>query len=223
MKDLEKNKQEQAYSYDHMMEIQNKDMIKETQTAYLSKQPGEFNLDDYYALPDDVRAELIDGVLYEMTAPTFSHQKAISKIARMLETHIEQKKGNCEVIALPYDVQLDRDDRTMVEPDIMIVCDQKKITNRSLYGAPDFVVEVLSPSTAKKDMTLKLFKYCNAGVREYWIVDLKKKRVLVYEWEGDSENLSIYGFDSKIPVGIFNGDCIIDFSEIWKEISRFNE
>ena len=194
-----------------------KNMVREAQTTYFTKKQGQFTLEDYETLPDDVRAELIDGVLYEMNAPTFSHQKLILEIAIMLKNYIVKNKGKCEVICAPFDVQLDCDDKTMVEPDVMIVCEKDKITNRCLVGAPDFIVEILSPSTIKKDMTIKLSKYMNAGVREYWIVDLKHKRVIVYNWEQE-EILSIYGFDGKVPVGIFDGKCEVNFEEIGKVV-----
>lgn len=194
----------------------------EPQVTYFAKKQGEVTVEDYYALPEEVRAELIDGVLYEMKAPTFLHQKMILEITIILKQYIEKNKGKCEVICAPFDVQLDCDDKTMVEPDVMIVCEKEKITNRCLFGAPDFVVEILSPSTRKKDMTIKLSKYMNAGVREYWIVDLENKRIILYNWEQE-EILSRYGFDSKVPVGIFEGECELDFSIIWQTMNDLDE
>ena len=117
----------------------------------------------------------------------------------------------------PVDVQLDKDNRTMVQPDVLVVCDQSKMKEHCVYGAPDFVVEVLSKSTRKKDMYLKLDKYRNAGVREYWMVDPKSKRVIVYEFENEDRPV-IYEFDGKIPVGIYDGKCVIDFEEIYQSI-----
>lgn len=102
--------------------------------------------------------------------------------------------------------------------DILITCDRDKLHERVVYGAPDFVVEILSPSTRKKDVFLKLHKYENAGVREYWIVDPDKKRILVYDFNAD-EWPTIYSFQDKIPVRIFGGDCVIDFAEIDEYIS----
>ena len=114
-------------------------------------------------------------------------------------------------------MQLDKDDKTIVEPDILIVCDRNQITRSGIYGAPDFVIEILSESTKKKDSYLKLMKYQNAGVREYWIVDPEKKKVIVYDFEQE-ENPPIYGFDTQVPVGIFGGKCQVDFSKIYEEI-----
>lgn len=108
---------------------------------------------------------------------------------------------------------MDCDDKTMVQPDILVVCDENKINKEGIFGAPDLVVEVLSPSTRKKDMSVKLAKYMGAGVREYWIVDPDAKRVIVYDWERE-EILNIYGFGDKVPVGIFDGKCEVEFLDI---------
>lgn len=103
----------------------------------------------------------------------------------------------------------------MVQPDVGIICDPSKIKRFGIYGAPDFIVEVLSPSTQKKDMITKLVKYADAGVREYWLVDFSRQKVLVYSFEKD-EFPAIYGFNQPIPVGIYGGALQIDFSNIAK-------
>lgn len=105
----------------------------------------------------------------------------------------------------------------MVVPDISVVCENDRFTEQYLDGAPDLVVEVLSPSTRKKDMTLKLGKYAAAGVREYWIIDPKKETVIVYEFSREDEadtQIHFYTFENQIPVGIWNGECVVDFVEI---------
>lgn len=192
-------------------------MVKEEAIAYGVKQQGEYTLEDYYAIPDETRVELIDGVIYDMSAPTFAHQQIGFLICLQLHNHISKKKGTCIPGVAPIDVQLDCDDKTMVQPDVIVVCDRDKIINRCVYGAPDFVVEILSPSTAKKDSLLKLRKYKEAGVREYWMVDPDKKKVVGYDWNR-SEIPMVYGFEAKVPVGIFGGECEIDFEQIYKEI-----
>lgn len=191
--------------------------IKEEQTAYLTKKQGEYTLEDYYEIPDDIRVELIDGVIYNMTAPTSLHQLIAGFIYAKLLGHIMSHKGECLPLISPLDVQLDCDDKTMVQPDVIIVCDRDKIINRCVYGAPDFVIEVLSKSTRKKDTVIKLNKYMNAGVREYWMIDPVKKKVIVYDFEHD-EYPVIYGFDAKIPVQIWEGVCVIDFQEVYEHI-----
>ena len=121
----------------------------------------------------------------------------------------------------PLDVQLDCDNKTMVQPDVVVVCDRDKIIKRCVYAAPDLVVEVLSPYTKKKDMTLKMHKYANAGVKEYWLIDPDKKKIIVYNFIKD--DYSIYGFDSIIPVAIWDGDCQIDFNVILEAIQFLYE
>ena len=202
--------------------ISENEIIRETQATYLAKKQGEFTLEDYYALPDDVRMELIDGYLYTMDAPSFAHQKIIMEIAYIIKSYIVKNRGKCEVVPSPLDVQLDCDDKTMLQPDVVIICDRNKIEKRCIFGAPEFVVEILSPSTSRKDMTIKLSKYLNAGVREYWIVDPDRKKIIVYNWEQE-EILAVYGFDGKVPVGIFEGKCEVDFAKIYEEIAYLYE
>ena len=192
-------------------------MIKEEAAAYGVKRQGEYTLEDYYAISDDRRVELIDGVIYDMSSPSSIHQDIVLELAVLLKNYVKSKRGKCKVYASPLDVQLDCDDKTMVQPDVMVICDRDKIINRCVYGAPDFVVEILSPSTTKKDSLLKLKKYKDAGVREYWMVDPDKKKVVVYDWS-KGEITTVYGFDAKVPVGIFDGECVIDFAEIYQEI-----
>lgn len=196
-------------------------VLREAQAAYLTKkQQGEFTVEDYDALPDEQRVELIDGVLYDMASPSLLHQMIGGSIYRMFADYIDRNKGKCIPVIAPVDVQLDCDDKTVVQPDIMILCDRSKISEKKkIYGAPDFVLEILSKSTRKIDTIKKLQKYADAGVREYWIVDPEQKRVMVYEFESENERkLSIYGFHDKVPVGIFDGECIVDFAEIFEYV-----
>lgn len=192
--------------------------ISEAVTAYQVKKQGEYTVDDYYALPDERRVELIDGVIYDVGAPTSIHQLIVTEIWKVLREYIGEKAGDCMPLASPIDVQLDCDDKTMVQPDILVVCDREKVIKRCIYGAPDFIVEILSLSSRKKDMFTKLAKYKEAGVREYWLVDPDKKQVLVYDLEHEELPI-IYGFDSKVPVMIFDGECEMDFAEIYEYIS----
>ena len=182
-----------------------------------SKRQGEFTVEDYYALPDDCRCELIDGVLYDMAAPGTIHQAVSGRIYARIFSYIEMKGGKCMVFAAPMAVQLDMDNRTMVEPDVFVVCDRDKLYENVLWGAPDFVIEILSKSTAKKDRILKRRKYREAGVREYWMVDSEQKRVVVYLF-GETEREMIYGFEDSIPIGIFDGECEIHFAELYESI-----
>lgn len=189
--------------------------VQEEAAEYRVKKQGEYTLDDYYAWPEDQRIELIDGVVYEMLAPTVTHQSAAGEIYRQIANFIIGNKGKCRPFVSPIDVQLDRDNKTMVEPDVIIVCNRDIIIERCVYGAPDFVLEVLSPSTRKKDCTKKLMKYMEAGVREYWMVDMKQKKVIVYQFEAETYPV-IYGFEQPVPVGIYEGKLKIDMKLIWE-------
>ena len=184
----------------------------------ITMQNGEYTLDDYLSLPDDQRVELIDGRFYDMAAPHGAHQAIGGFIYKLLLDHVLAHGGQCMPFMSPIDVQLDRDDRTVVQPDVLILCDRSKFKRGRIFGAPEFLAEVLSPSTRRKDMQLKLYKYGNAGVKEYWLVDMEKEAVVVYDLEHDALP-AIYGFNQKVPVLIWNGECEIDFALIWSHIS----
>lgn len=194
-------------------------MVRDGAFAYGEKKQGEYTVEDYFALPDERRVELIDGVIYDMSSPTLIHQTIGVEIHARLREHIRTKKGACISGVAPWDVQLDCDNKTMVQPDVYVVCDKNKIRNGRLFGAPDFVVEVLSPSTAKKDTGIKTAKYAAAGVREYWIVDVRRERIIVYILNEEGYyDISLYTFHDEIPVAIFDNECKIDFQEIWEYI-----
>ncbi|MBQ9360430.1 MAG: Uma2 family endonuclease [Lachnospiraceae bacterium] len=179
-------------------------------------------LKDYLALPDEQRAELIDGVFYDMGAPVPAHQIISNKIAFTLESHVNRRKGTCTVFSAPTDVQLDEDDKTVVQPDIFVVCDRNKIRNTRIFGAPDLVIEILSPTTKGKDMYLKGYKYRNAGVREYWIVNPINKYIIVYDYE-HNDMVRLYSFTDSIPVTIWDGACEVDFAPIQEAIAFLEE
>ena len=180
---------------------------------YRADRNGSYTVDDYRALPDEQRVELIDGYFYDMASPTFGHQSIGGEVHRQIANFIMERGGSCLPFIAPVDVQLDCDERTMVQPDVGIICDRDKVKKWGIYGAPDFLLEVISPSTKKKDYTKKLFKYMNAGVREYWILDPAQKKLLVYFFESEVYPV-IYGLDQSVPVGIYNGELTIDFSNI---------
>ena len=192
--------------------------IREPEAAYSAeKKQGTYTLEDYYALPEERRVELIDGVIYDMGAPSAIHQDILGELFYLFRTFVKNNKGACRVYAAPVDVQLDSDDRTMVQPDLMVICDRKKILRRCLYGAPDFVMEILSPSTRRKDLTIKTAKYAEAGVREYWIIDTDKEKLMVFDFEAD-DFPTIYTFDDTVPVKIWGGEFSISFPEIRDEM-----
>lgn len=205
------------------------DMLSEEAGVYrvspkegrIAKRPGEYTIDDYYALPDERRVELIDGVFYDMAAPAIIHQKILGELFILFRECVDRHEGKCEVYLSPCDVRLDRDNRTMVQPDLLVVCEDYDLGARAFDGAPDLTLEILSPSTCSKDMFLKLHKYSNAGVREYWIVDPERKTVLVYDLEHKNYYPEKYSFEDQIPIGISGGECCIDFSRILRRIERY--
>lgn len=179
---------------------------------------GDNTIEDYLNLPEGTRVELIDGIFYDMASPTIAHQGIIAEIANVLKNYVDANNGKCITLMAPTDVQLDKDDKTMVQPDIIVVCDRDKFNKARLVGAPDFVIEVLSPSNWYNDMVRKLIKYKNAGVHEYWIVMPDSRKVLVYYF-AKSDTPTEYTFNDEIPVNIWEGKCKIDFKKIYDKIS----
>ena len=156
----------------------------------------EYTVDDIVAIPENVRAELIDGVIYEMGTPTYRHQKIVIELAYSFKSNINKNHGDCEVLAAPFGVFLN-DGKNFLEPDIVVICDKSKISERGCEGAPDLVVEIISESTKKRDYGLKLLKYRTAGVREYWVVNPITNVVMVYNFEDESQN-DQYAFSDSI-------------------------
>ena len=177
----------------------------------LSKEES-YTIEDIYALPDGERAELIDGHIYYMAPPSYRHQKLVMELSAIIRNYIKQHKGTCEVLPAPFAVHLDEASNTYVEPDISVICDKNKLDDNGCNGAPDWIIEIVSPSSKKMDYLLKLFKYRSAGVREYWIVDIAKDRITVYNFEHDY-SIEEYSFTDTVKAGIYE-DLSIDFSEI---------
>ena len=169
-----------------------------------------YTVENMEALSQDVRAELIDGRLFYMAAPTTEHQRLLSFLHGTFWNYIRERKGKCQVYPAPLAVYLNRDNYTSLEPDLTVVCDSDKMGEKGCYGAPDFIAEIVSPSTQSRDYLLKLNKYQNAGVREYWILDAEKNTIHVYDFEGEKKDT--YGFEDTIKVGIFR-ELEVDFSE----------
>lgn len=198
--------------------------VYEAPAPYKVKKPGNYTVEDYYEIPDERRVELIDGVIYDMGAPTTAHQIIQMELASKLRSYIKAKGGRCIAMVSPVDVRLDRDNKTMIQPDVFVICDRDQFVDNRIDGAPDFVVEILSPSSKKKDAFIKAKKYLDAGVREYWLVDPLKQKVIVYIFENDGDTCpTIYGFQDQVPVAIFGGDCVVDFAELSEEIRYWCE
>ena len=169
---------------------------------------------DYYNLPENVRAELIDGQIYYISAPSRIHQKILSFLHVRIANYIDSKNSPCEVYPAPFAVKLfSEDDRNVVEPDISVICDPNKLTDQGCTGAPDWITEIVSPSNPGHDYVRKLNLYMDAGVREYWIVNPNEQEVLVYFGEQDNFKVKSYTFQDKIEVNIYD-NLWIDFKEL---------
>lgn len=167
------------------------------------KKDNTYTIDDIYALPEGERAELIDGKIYYMAPPSRTHQKISWKLHQAIANYIDANNGGCEVYAAPFAVFLNNDEVNYVEPDISVICDPSKLDEKGCHGAPDWIIEIVSPSSKPRDYLTKLFMYRMAGVREYWIVDPDKQLIMVYEFEKNT--VEQYNFSEDIPVGIYDG------------------
>lgn len=181
--------------------------------ALLSVQEQYCTVDDIYALPDGKRAELVDGQIYYMAPPTRKHQDIAGELFGIIRDYIRLKDGLCRPYIAPFAVFLNDDNANYVEPDISVICNPDKLNDRGCVGAPDWIIEIVSPGSRRIDYFIKLFKYRTAGIREYWIVDPDKNRILVYNFE--LEDTGDYTFSDSVKAGIFD-DLVIGFSEISK-------
>lgn len=170
-----------------------------------------YTIEDIYALPEGKRAELIDGQIYYMAPPSTKHQRISNYISTEINLFIRMKGGKCEVFSAPFAVYLDESANTYVEPDISVICDPDKLNDKGCKGAPDWIIEIVSPASKKMDYLTKLFKYRTAGVREYWIVDPEKNLLIVYNFEhGDVER---YTLQDNVKAGIYE-DLMIDLKKM---------
>ncbi|MCD8130055.1 MAG: Uma2 family endonuclease [Lachnospiraceae bacterium] len=173
--------------------------------------------DDYWNLPESVRAELINGRLYYLAAPSRIHQEISSELHTVINNYIHSKHGSCRVYHAPFAVKLRKDRDNTVEPDISVVCDRSKLTDRGCTGAPDWIIEIVSPANPGHDYVRKLNLYADAGVREYWIIDPSNEIVMVYYLEQERFQVHTYTFRDKITSNIFE-DLTIDFAELIEDI-----
>jgi Uma2 family endonuclease len=183
---------------------------------HASSSHDRYTTDDLLHLPDGMRAELIDGQIYYMSSPTHLHQSVLLELAAAIHFFIRSKKGGCQTCIAPFDIYLDENDTTCVQTDLSIICEKEKIKNDGCHGAPDWIIEIVSPSSRKRDYIIKLNKYWTAGVKEYWIVDPDEQKISVYPFHSSDEAFSVqtYSFRDKVPVGIYE-DFIIDFADLF--------
>lgn len=174
--------------------------------------PTLCTLEEYEAFPENERAEVFDGIIYDMASPSQLHQMILTELLVAIRNYIKEKHGKCSVFPAPFDVKLDESPLTIVQPDIMIVCDNDKLDGKRCNGAPDFIIEIVSPGNPEDDYVRKLYYYQKYGVREYWIVDPKRKSVSVNYFEENLLNVP-YTFESVVKVNIYE-DLFINFAEI---------
>ncbi len=177
------------------------DMFQDIET-----QKDTYTTEDIYAMPDGTRAELIDGKIYYMAPPSTNHQRLINYLITEINLYIRKGEGGCEVFPAPFAVFLNKNNKNYIEPDISVICDKDKIDEKGCHGAPDWVIEIVSPGSRSMDYYKKLFKYRTEGVREYWVVDPDRRLVTVYHFEKDT--MVEYAFGEDVPAGIYDGYSI---------------
>ena len=171
---------------------------------------------DYCTWDDGERRELIDGKVYAMSpAPSWEHQSILLELAGQIREHLKGKR--CKVFVAPFDVRLNAGagDDTVVQPDIVVICDRTKLGGTGCVGAPDMIVEVLSPSTALNDKVIKFNKYLQCGVREYWIVDPDSKIVSIHILDNGRYYATHYMDADIVPVHVLEG-CLVNLSEVFE-------
>lgn len=179
-----------------------------------SAQVELYTEDDYYNLSEDIRAELIEGdLIYNQAAPSRVHQTILGELYTIINNHIKSKGGSCRVYPAPFAVKLRENGSTIVEPDISVICDKNKLTDRGCTGAPDWIIEIVSPSNSSHDYILKLNLYADTGVKEYWIVNPVKQSIFLYYLEWGYFNAEAYTFHDRIKANIYD-DLYIDFAEL---------
>lgn len=178
----------------------------------LQLQPEILTLEQYEALPQERRVEVFEGAVYDMASPSQNHQTILTELLVSLRNYIREKSGICSVFPAPFDVKLNDNPLTIVQPDLMVICDKDKLDGKRCNGAPDFIIEIVSPSNPADDYIRKLYYYEHYGVREYWIVDPRRKTITVNYFENNMISVQ-YSFDSVIKVNIYD-DLYINFSDI---------
>lgn len=172
-------------------------------------------IEEFYKMdfPEGILVELINGEIYYMASPNRRHQGISMELSYRIKSYIDSKGGDCKVYAAPFDVIVSEKDNTVLIPDISVICDPGKLTDQGCTGAPDWVIEIVSPGNPAHDYLEKLNLYMEAGVREYWIVDPMKQTVIVYNNDTGGFDMTSYTFDDKVKVGIYD-DLIIDFADV---------
>ena len=194
-------KQKLPFVYDEVK--QEPCLVREAVSSYCYT-ARSYNLQDINALSEGTHAELINGKLYLLAAPTRIHQFLVGELHFAIKSHVRQNKGGCHVYTSPFAVRLFADDSTYVEPDVAVICSKDKLTEQGCNGAPDIAIEIVSPGNANHDYVTKLAKYQRAGVREYWIVNPEIEKTLVMNFENPA-NTGEYNFEETLTSGVLEG------------------
>jgi Uma2 family endonuclease len=183
----------------------------------MEEKGNRYTYADYATWDDSVRYELIDGIPYMMTAPKWEHQSISAALTKQFGIFLEGH--SCMVFAAPFDVRLnaDTEDNTVVQPGLVILCDRTRLSGSGCTGAPDMVVEIVSPSSARHDRLIKFQQYLKAGITEYWIIDPESKTVSVFILENGKYTISAYSDTDMIPVHVLKG-CEINMEDVFKDI-----
>lgn len=188
------------------------EMLRRKEGFRMIKGGKGYTIADIEALPEGERAELIDGEMFRMDAPTLTHQDLLVNLLFEIGLYIRKNKGPCRVLPAPFGVYIKKDERNYVEPDISVICDRDRLDQKGCHGAPDWVIEIMSPSSVKMDSVRKVKLYQEAGVREYWIVDAGKETVTIYK--ADCWNNPVcHSFSERIKAGIFE-DLYLEISQM---------
>ncbi len=184
---------------------------RNTEKTREQQEERRYTIKDIEALPEGERAELIDGKMYMMATPTLTHQDILMWLSATIWNYIKKKKGPCRVLPAPFAVYIKNDEHNYVEPDVTVICDGDKLDDKGCHGAPDWAIEIVSPSSRTMDYIRKCSLYEAAGVREYWIVDPKERRILVYDFEHGTSTQ--HSFAEQVKAGIYE-DFSLDFKEV---------
>lgn len=175
----------------------------------VQQQDSRFTYADYLDWPETERWELFDGIAYAMAAPQRIHQEIVFELGRQVGNYLQGKP--CRGYVAPFDVRLPKaneaDDKvdTIVQPDLSIICERSKLDDKGCRGAPDWIIEVLSPATAFNDMSVKLDLYQKHGVKEYWIVHPADRWIMVYTLQEDGQygKPDIFSMEAPTSVTLF--------------------
>ena len=196
-----------------MSRSQSSNEMEKTDGSLALSHMGKVTVQMIDDIGEDRRIELLDGHLIINEYPNMRHQLVVQNLGRKIDDFIRSNNGKCRVFNVGVNVFIDEDDYSLLGPDIVVLCDDSRMNEMGIVGPPDLVIEVTSPSTRGRDYGKKMHKYMDAGVREYWIIDLEKEKVTTYI-EGEPMMAYVYNFEDEIPVYIYGGELKIRVNDV---------